>query len=362
MSHTNNQEFQPSPNALKTLCLYVRLSLFALVIGCSGPDKDQALSTPTPQPQPTPAPQTNLPESDPTFVNPADTVSAFAPRRITRSITRDKAGNLWFASWDGIVRYDGKLFTNFTLKEGLRRFHVFSVLEDRSGNLWFGTVGGGVYRYDGQSFVNLTERNGLVHNTVNCIFEDNLGGIWFGTGGGASRLDGQSFANFTEKDGLSHNLVTAITQDEAGTIWFGTRRGICSYNGQSFAYLLNKAGAPYENIWAAIKDRSGQLWFGAASGLWRYDGKTMVNISANPTNNLFEDRSGNLWISSGGELKGQMALYRYDGAAVKPIPGAGEGINQIFGICEDTAGHIWFGTSEGVRRYDGKGFSDLVGE
>jgi len=47
------------------------------------------------------------------------------PRSITRDIFADRAGNFWLATWEGVVRYDGKTFVNFTIKENLRRYHVF---------------------------------------------------------------------------------------------------------------------------------------------------------------------------------------------------------------------------------------------
>src|SRR5438046_1298456 len=57
---------------------------------------------------------------DPYFIESNDTVSAHGPRNITRGVLQDKDGNFWFATWEGIIKYDGKLFTNITLKEGLR--------------------------------------------------------------------------------------------------------------------------------------------------------------------------------------------------------------------------------------------------
>jgi len=73
---------------------------------------------------------------------------------------QDKIGNLWFGSNGGVSKYDGKSFTNFTIKEGLSNNYVFSILEDKSGNLWFGTDGGGVLKYNGKSFINFTEKDG----------------------------------------------------------------------------------------------------------------------------------------------------------------------------------------------------------
>lgn len=109
-----------------------------------------------PKTSPARPPEMSAPDSDPSFMESKAVTTAYGPRNITRNIMQDRNGNLWFASWEGIIRYDGQSFTNFTNKEGLRRFHVFSILEGESGNLWFGTVGAGVGRYDGKALTYFT--------------------------------------------------------------------------------------------------------------------------------------------------------------------------------------------------------------
>jgi len=54
-------------------------------------------------------------------------------------------------------------------------------LQDKNGNLWFGTTGEGVYRYDGKIFTQFTMKDGLLSNCVWTILEDNKGNILFGT-------------------------------------------------------------------------------------------------------------------------------------------------------------------------------------
>src|SRR5688500_12335292 len=91
-----------------------------------------------------------------------DVITSYGPSKIVRKIIQDKKGNIWMASWEGIIRYDGKSFTNITSKVSSARF--FSVLEDRKGNFWFATVGSGVYYYDGKSLQHFTTRDGLGSN------------------------------------------------------------------------------------------------------------------------------------------------------------------------------------------------------
>jgi ligand-binding sensor domain-containing protein len=44
--------------------------------------------------------------------------------------------------------------------------NVNSSLEDKAGNLWFGTSGDGIYKYDGKSFTQFTTSNGLNSNAA----------------------------------------------------------------------------------------------------------------------------------------------------------------------------------------------------
>jgi ligand-binding sensor domain-containing protein len=318
-------------------------------------------------------PKTNVPGYDPYFIAPDDTITPYGPRSITRNMLQDKKGNIWFATWEGIIRYDGKSFANFTLTERLRRFHVFCVLEDKTGSLWFGTIGAGAYRYDGKSFTNFTEQEGLANNRVGCMSEDAIGNIWFGTDSGASRYNGKSFTNFKTKDGLSDNYVHSIMLDKTGKIWFGTDNGVCSYDPgknapgeKPFTDFTNKEGLPFKNVRAVIEDRAGNIWIGSEDGLFRYDGKTITNFTTNFIGYIFEDKTGNLWLSEG-EVNSRdkfwnpqngMALYRYDGSFfIKITERNSADDSQIFGIFEDKAGYIWFSTMQGVCRYDGKHFT-----
>src|SRR5688572_13317824 len=53
--------------------------------------------------------------------------------------------------------------------------NVHCSLQDKAGNLWFGTTGDGVYKYDGKSFTQFTATNELNSNTVWHILEDKNG-------------------------------------------------------------------------------------------------------------------------------------------------------------------------------------------
>jgi ligand-binding sensor domain-containing protein len=84
---------------------------------------------------------------------------------------------------------------------------VSAICRADDGSLWFGTRYGGVSRYDGKMFVNFTEKDGLAYNDVRAICCAPNGNLWFGTQNGVSRYDGEKFVTFRTEDGLAYNRM-----------------------------------------------------------------------------------------------------------------------------------------------------------
>jgi ligand-binding sensor domain-containing protein len=297
-----------------------------------------------------------------------DKTTDYGPSDIVQCMLKDKAGNLWFGmtGGNGVFRYDGKVFINFTTKDGLCNNDVGAILEDKTGKLWFCTDGG-ICRYDGKTFTDFKMEEGLFSSTIFCIMEDKTGNIWFGTEGGVLRHDGKTFSrflssqvikciledktghiwagswsnggvyrsdnqpitDFINQNGISDNMVASIGEDENGSIWVGTRdRGVCHFDGKFqsdgqaiFTNFSVKEGLCNNNIYCIMEDKMGVLWFGSTvkfgtknGGVCRYDGKTFTNFSPKEgleNNDIFcsvEDKEGNLWF--GGRYG---RLFRYDG-------------------------------------------------
>jgi len=93
-------------------------------------------------------------------------------------------------------------------------------------------------------------------------------------------------------------------------------------------------------------------------------GPTIPKYSYNSILYVYEDRKGNIWISSlSGNGPNNSALYRYNEKslpnkyALPDIIKSKEG--AIFGILEARDGSIWFGTLNAVNRYDGTNITDF---
>src|SRR3954468_9684181 len=71
---------------------------------------------------------------------------------VVNAIIKDSLGLMWFATDDGLTKFDGANFTVYRSNTGdtnsLRSNSVLSLFEDKRGNLWIGTSGGGLSLYN----------------------------------------------------------------------------------------------------------------------------------------------------------------------------------------------------------------------
>ena len=60
-------------------------------------------------------------DRDPYFTPTGAKSTSSMPRVIIRNMREDRAGNIWFATFGGAIRYDGKEFANFSEEVGLAK-------------------------------------------------------------------------------------------------------------------------------------------------------------------------------------------------------------------------------------------------
>jgi ligand-binding sensor domain-containing protein len=278
-------------------------------------------------------------------------------------IYQDRKGDLWITTEEGVSRYDGKKFQNFTMNDSLPGYIVIAIAEDDKGNLWFGTKNG-VSRYDGERFQNFTEQEGLIDNFVGAILKDHNGQLWFHTNKGVVRYDGERFHSVGSQELASMcESSQTIEEDQTGNLWFGTEsNGVFRYDGKSFQQFTQKDGLIGDTILAIWEDSAGNLWFGSWGGVSRYDGKTFHNFIAggnegfpvSAVREILEDSSGNLWFT------GHEGLCEYDGKQFKLYTVEdGLPINWTTTITEDVEENFWVGTqASGIVRLE-RNFQNL---
>lgn len=251
--------------------------------------------------------------------------------------------------------------------------NVHCSLQDKAGNLWFGTTGDGVFKYDGKSFIQFTTANGLTSNTVWSILEDKSSNIWIGTETGVCLYDGKTFTviqiplrkNLPANTYRNTHDVFNIMQDKSGKLWFATIDGVYIYDGKSFTSFIVKEDGPgfmssNHNVENTLEDKAGNIWFGGRNneGVYRYDGKSITNFEIkepkffNWARPFLADKNGNVWFIN------WRGAYRFDGKSTKKFANnEGLNISAVTCIIEDKYGNLWFGGKGGICRYDGTNFT-----
>lgn len=289
--------------------------------------------------------------------------------------TADRAGNLWFgSSGEGVYRFDGNSFTQFTTNEGLNTNVVHCLLEDQSGNIWVGTTDG-ICRYDGSRFtkvpIAVPDPSVLVNpqpprtNEIWSMLQDKSGKFWFGTSMGMFCYDGIKFTQFPDdysvsnSDRLELKMVDDILEDKSGNIWFasGTTEGVVKYDGKSIT-----SSKPNGDGWirTIMEAQQGPIWFGGRlHGVFTYDGSefSLFKVKERIGAPLLQDRNGNIWFAGEEHGNGYSAVdgvWRYDGTTFTNFTTKdGMGDYGVWCIVEDTRGNIWFGTrNNGLYMYD----------
>lgn len=177
-------------------------------------------------------------------------------------------------------------FENIGKADGLSQVTINDIYQDRYGFLWFATQEG-LNRYDGYEFKvyknNPFDSASLSHSWVWHIQEDTLGYLWLGCWIGLSRYDPRTgqFEQFnydpTDPNSLAGSRVNYLEKDQEGRIWIS-----CWGAGLS---LLEDSGGKFQTIPVAgntmdtIKyirclagSEDGGLWIGSwGQGIWKIE-------------------------------------------------------------------------------------------
>ncbi len=330
------------------------------------------------------------------------TIKNGLPSNVIMDILQDSKGYMWFATQNGISRFDGYNFKNFSIQDGLPSIYIYCLFEDSKGNIWVGTEDGGVARFNGREFITYNTDNGLVsNNEIEEILEDHKGNIWVRTRAeGVSKISKNTITNYTQETGLPSNEVLSGFVDSKGRIWFGTLNGIIIFDGKEKRTITTNEGLSNNTVWDIIEDKYNNYWIATqGGGIIKYNEKEFINytiedgLSSNIILTLLEDTHGNIWIGTyeNGLCKfngKSFNAFTYKNLSSKTVIKLYEdnkkriwiltrpdGVYQIYknrfrdyttennllndivwSINEDTEGNIWFGTFGGISKISKKPF------
>src|SRR4029453_18275819 len=122
-------------------------------------------------------------------------------------------------------------FSHLSTKNGLAQDNVVAILQDQRGFMWFAT-GEGLNRYDGTSFLvyknNPSDPGSISHNFIRDVFEDDQGYLWIAAYPAINKFDPRTERNTryvhdpANPNSFSGDSVESITRDRRGNFWFAT--------------------------------------------------------------------------------------------------------------------------------------------
>ena len=258
------------------------------------------------------------------------------------------------------------IWRTYSMADGLAGMRIEHIAEDSEGYLWFATSDNGVSRFDGDEFQNFTRQDDFISDRVNFILKDSQNRLWFGTLNGVCWYDGAGFHHLQD-EGIAGRVVQFMYEDSEGRIWCGGPRTLGYYDGTGFHDLIplylqhyQRPPSPERNkrCWGITQDPQGQMWFGF-NHLIRFDGNSFHRYGEEEgfrpdgiAYSVGQDHTGKVWI---GRFENRYNLWCYaDGAFQAVQVNLGGWLRKIQ---SDREGRMWFCTSEEVLYQDGDGFS-----
>ncbi|MBN1142931.1 MAG: response regulator [Bacteroidales bacterium] len=214
-------------------------------------------------------------------------------------------------------------FEKVTIRDGLSQSTVTHILQDRHGFLWFATYDG-INRYDGYSFQvfrhDEKDSTSLSHDAIVYMMEDSQGYIWIVNNGnaGLDRFDPRTekFTRFRHNNNdpstISSDFVNRVSEDRQGNIWVCTSKGLDLFvaqkttQGSQGTFQRFYKGRITGNIDFAFENKYGQLLlFSDSLFVFNRKAKTFhkTDVPLAPTSikSIVEDEYGNLYIGTTGD-------------------------------------------------------------
>jgi signal transduction histidine kinase/CheY-like chemotaxis protein/ligand-binding sensor domain-containing protein len=251
------------------------------------------------------------------------------------TVLQDKRGFMWFATRDGLNKYDGYQFTvyknNTEDPESLSNNYITHLLEDSKGIIWIATHGGGLNQYDRKTerFTHYKNKKNdpksISDNFLNSLTEDSKGNLWIGTLSGGLNMFDRKTGEFTryvhdskDPQSLSDNEVNYAFEDSHRRLWIATGNGGLN--------LMDRAKKTFT--------------------VFRHDDKDTRSLGSNQVKYLFEDHLHRLWIGTYGGLdileNGMFRHFKND-----PNNRNSMAHNVVYAMAEDRHNQLWVGTENG---------------
>jgi ligand-binding sensor domain-containing protein/two-component sensor histidine kinase len=295
------------------------------------------------------------------------------------SIALDNTGFLWFATQDGLNRYDGKeflvfnkIFDDVTKPSGNQ---LGKVVAGQHNDLWLITSGGRLERFNlyNHSFSSLNKitKDSITLPAINCLYADSNGQLWIGTeSAGLIKYSlGKGQVTWYKKQQLTDEHIQSIFRDKEGFYWILTKNGINVFDSaaKQVKTFFHSAFPHDASSFSAIdQDKDGAIWIGSfGKGIFLKEKSNTTPVAFtgfSSTATIPADlvvhsikcgNDGKIWVGTYGSGlylidKKQKTVHHFTADRKKPFALA---YQDVLCIEEDNKGGIWIGTDGGGLSY-----------
>ena len=265
-------------------------------------------------------------------------------------ILQDKKGFIWIATDNGISRFDGTNFQNFTIEDGLPDTQILQMKEDDFGRLWFFALNGQLsYLKDGKFYNKDNDQlvKKLNFNTVIVSFLiDKSGRIWLGTNSNLIVCwDGKTMKKYVSPNPEDKFINAFIHEDEQGNILAYSDLSVQRFNGKTFS-IVNSKVRPISYMTATNLPNKSLIYLDGDGLKKAEDGKisNMISIPQNLIKNMsgyfyYDQALKEVWLAN---ANGTFALNK-SGKTIQYLQDIS--VNQV---TKDSNQNMWFATSTGI--------------
>ncbi|MBK8944000.1 MAG: hypothetical protein IPM32_01910 [Ignavibacteriae bacterium] len=208
-----------------------------------------------------------------------------------RNIFQDSKGYLWFATNNGVSRWDGNNFYNLTKFDGLTSSAVFDITEGNDGTIYFANFGVyGITTFnDGKIDTILNTPNNKV-DFVSVIHANKDGSLILGASQGIYLFKNNVLLNLNEMNNIPASPIHKKLISDENLIYFASSNGILEYSNNQLKSIVNEKHVNDPFFSAIGKNKNGELYFGGSGKLYSFNNgeiksfvpnKKILNIDLN---------------------------------------------------------------------------------
>ena len=292
---------------------------------------------------------------------------------------KDHRGFMWFATWDGINRYDGYNFKTYKLDNsagagaGFASNRVKTMVEDSLGNIWIITYNSRAFRLNHltEKFKPVPEDDTLaLSTTIKNIYPVAGGDVWVTTSEqglfrvAANKETNQcniSHINTKSKPSLPDDKISGVFEDSQHQLWVNTGKGILCLQVDTVKDSLHRVFTDGQKkilsstIITAFYDDTTNLYLGTTKGkliVFNHQNSQFKIIDAglsSPVSCFAGTGNGRLFIGTSKD-----GVYEYNtwtGNTVRHF--TQPALKQVLKMYIDTGNRLWIESMEpGISKID----------